>query len=558
MLHLVKEVRDIERLRQILAVLFEEGFDFLLSRIGLRHHVPVTKILKRKLGKKEDLKPEVRLRRTLERLGPTFIKLGQVLSVRPDLVPKEYCKELEKLQDKVPPIPFSDVKSTIEKEFGRSIENIFSHFDKEPVASASISQVHKATLKTGQKVAVKVQRPKVKQLMETDIEIMFYFAGLLEKHAENIRKYKPVKIIAEFKEWTERELDFRLEARNAKRFFQNFKDSKTVRIPKVYDDLTTGMVLTLEFIEGVELTNLREIKKRHVDFRQVIKNGFDAIMTQVFVHGIFHADPHPGNIIVLKDNLIAFVDFGIVGYFDERLKSRAMDIIYGIVRQDADIIMETLSGMGMESNETDYDQLRYDIDLLIQPLRDSSIKEIKISKVLEEILEIGLRHKLRVPASLVLFGKTVITLEGIALEYDPDFKLIESTRPFIEKLMAKRISPAYMLKNFVHSMSRYRRFAEEFPEKAERVLDRIQRGTVKVEIEDTDIKKLALEIDRSSNRVAYGLLIAALLITAALLFQIEKGPAILGIPILSLLSFLFASVFAFVLFISIVKEKFYH
>ncbi len=558
MFKIIKEVRDIKRFNQILVVLFEEGFDFLLAKTKLRHYIPLTKRLKSKLKKSQDAKPEVMLRRTLERLGPTFIKLGQVLSVRPDLVPKEYSKELEKLQDKVPEFSFNEVKSIIEKDFGGSIEHLFLHFEKKPIASASISQVHKAVLKTGEKVAVKVQRPDVKRIMETDIEIMLYFASLLDRYVEKIKKFDSARIINDFKEWTEKELDFKLEARNAKRFYQNFKGSKTVHIPKVYDNLTSEKVLTLEFIEGVELHNIKEIKKRKINFNEIIKNGFNAIMTQVFVHGIFHADPHPGNIIIMRNNSLAFVDFGIVGYFDEKLKNKCIDLLYGIVEQDDELVTETLIGMGMESDDVDYENLKSDIGILIQPLQGSSVKDIKVSKVLEEIIDIALRHKLKIPASFILFGKTIITMEGIALEYDPDFKIVETTKPFIEKLVAKKKNPFYVWKNFVHNINRYMKFAEDFPEKAEKALDKIQRGSIKINIEDTDIRNLSMEIDRSSNRVAYGLLIAALLITSAILIQVEKGPTILGIPFLSFVSFFGASVMLFILFMSIVREKFRH
>ncbi len=557
MFHIIKEVRDLNRFKQILAVLFEEGFDFLLEKIGLKHEVPITKVLKKKLVKQEITKPEVRLRRTLERLGPTFIKFGQLLSVRPDLIPKDYAKELEKLQDKTQQIPFEDVKEVIQKEFGKNISELFLNFEKEPIASASISQVHKATMKNGDKVAVKVQRPDVKRIMETDTELMEYFARLFENNVEAIAKFKPVRIVNEFKEWTEKELDFRLEARNAKRFAQNFMGSKTVYIPKIYDELTTEKVLVLEFIDGVELHDLDEIKKRKIDFNQVIKNGFDAIFNQVFVYGIFHADPHPGNIIIIKNNTIAFVDFGIVGYFDEKLKNKCVDMLYGIVEQDEEAIMDTLLSMGMET-DADYEQLKSDISFIIQPLQGSSVKEIKISKVIEEILDIGLRHKIKIPAPFVLFGKTIMTLEGVALEYDPNFKLVEMSKPFIEKIIAKRSSPFYVWKKFMHDVDRYKKFAEDFPEKAERALDKIQRGTLKVDINDTDIKKLSLEIDRSSNRVAYGLLIAALLITAAILINIEKGPTILGVPFLAFASFFFASLLLSILFLSILREKFRH
>ncbi len=558
MLHLIKEVRDIKRFNQILTILFEEGFYLLINRIGLKHHIPLTKRLSSRLKKNQGIKPEVRLRRTLDRLGPTFIKFGQLLSVRPDLIPSQYSKELEKLQDRVTPFSFSDVKKIIENSLGNNLEHLFAHFEEKPIASASISQVHKAILRNGEKVAVKVQRANVKQVMETDIEIMFYFAKLLEKYVEKIRRFKPVKIVNEFKEWTEKELDFRLEARNAKRFYENFKGSKIVHIPRIYDDLTTEIVLTLEYMDGIELHNINEIKKRKLDFNQIIKNGFNAIMTQVFVHGIFHADPHPGNIIIMNDNSIAFVDFGIVGYFGEGLKNKCIDLLYGIIEQDEELILETLLSMGMENEALDYEQLKYDISFIIQPLQHSSLREIKLSKVLEEILDIALKHKLRVPAPFVLFGKTIITLEGVAIQYDPNFKLVETTKPFIEKLVAKRKSPLYMWKNFIHNANRYKKFAEIFPDKAMRALDKIQQGSIKVDIEDTDIKKLALEIDRSSNRIAYGLLIAALLITSALLIQVEKGPTILDVPILSFTSFFFASLLVLILFMSIIREKFSH
>ncbi len=558
MLNLIKEVRDISRFKQVLAVLLEEGFDFLLTKIRLKDKIPIVKRLKSKLTKSEEQKPEVMLRKTFERLGPTFIKFGQLLSVRPDLIPKSYSKELEKLQDKVPEFSFNDAKSIIEKEFGRGIGQLFLHFEKEPIASASISQVYKAILKNGEKVAVKVQRPDVRHIMETDIEIMYYLAGLLEKHFDKVKRFKPLRIVNEFKEWTEKELDFRLEARNAKRFYENFKGSRTVYIPKVYDSLSGERVLTLEFIEGIELHKIKEIKKRKLDFNEIIKNGFDAFMTQVFVNGIFHADPHPSNIIVMRNNSIAFVDFGIVGYFDDRLKNRCIDLISGIVGQDELGVIDALMGMGMQDDDVDDGQLRYDISLIIQPLKDSQIKDIKISKVLEEILDIGLKHNIKVPASFVLFGKTIMTLEGVALEYDPGFKLVETAKPFVEKLIAKRESPLYIFKSFVHNMHKYRKFAEEFPEKAERALDKIQRGAIKVDIEDTDIRKLSLEIDRSSNRVAYGLLISALLITSAILMQVEKGPTILGIPLLSFFSFFFASMLMLILFVSIMRERSIH
>ena len=552
---IMEEVRDLNRFNHILLVLIEEGFGFLVQKANLGGTLSFSKKIKSRFKPGGSLKTEERLRRTLERLGPTFIKFGQVLSLRPDLLPLSYTKELEKLLDNVNPISFNEVKSIIESELKQPLHKVFSDFDRKPIASASISQVHKATLRTGEKVAVKVQRPNIRKVMSTDIDIMFHIAELLEKHVERAREYKPVSIIREFREWTEKEIDFRLEARNVKRFYSNFAGSRTVKIPKLYEQWTTEKILVLEFIEGIELNNLGEIAKRGIDFNKVVQNGLDAILTMVFVHGFFHADPHPGNIIITKDGKVAFVDFGIVGFFDERLKNKSIDLLYGIVEGQPDIIVETLLSMGFETKKVDMEAFRMDISEVITPLQSGSIKDIKLSKVLEEVISVPLKHKLKIPASFVLFGKTIITLEGVALEYNPDFKIAEAAKPFVEKIIMKRSNPINAFRNFVHNISRYKRIADDLPEKAERILERLEKGSIKIDIEDTDIKKLALEIDRSSSRITYGLIIAALLLTSAITIQFARGPSFFGIPILPMSSLVFALLLSFALFSSIVKEK---
>ena len=553
MFKIVKEVRDFNRLREILTVLFEEGFDFLIEKIKLKHKVSLTKRVKARVEKKKSLPVEARLRLTLERLGPTFIKFGQVLSVRPDLIPKSYMQELEKLQDSVPPFPYDIVEVQIKQELGKEINEIFSNFEKKPVASASISQVHKAVLKDGNEVAVKIQRPDVKKIMETDIEIMFYVAKLLEGHIPKIKEFNPVKIIEEFEKWTEKELDFKREGRNAKIFAKNFSRDKAVKIPMIYDNLTTNKILVMEFIEGIELHNIKEIKKKKINLHPLIKKGFEVILTQVFIHGFFHADPHPGNIFITNDKKIAFVDFGIVGHFDEDLKTKSIDLFYGIIQNDAEKIVETLielSDIEIESKE----ELKYEISDMLEPLKGSSIKQVKVSYVLEEIMDIALNYGLKIPTPFVLFGKTIITLEGVALEYDPNFKIVESSRPFIEKLIRQRYNPAYMFNNFMKNMLKFKKFAEEFPEQTSRALRRIEKGSVKVDIEDTDIKKLSAEIDKSSNRVAYSMLITALLIVGALTINLGN-PIIFDMPLISFFSFSFAIILLAVLLFSILREK---
>ncbi len=548
MLNLKKEVRDINRFNHIVFILGQEGFGYLFDRVRMKG------FFKRKEAKGEE-KPK-RLRRALERLGPTFIKLGQILSLRPDLLPKEYIRELGNLQDKVPSFPYKEVEKIIKEEIGRPVDELFLKFSKNPIASASISQVHKAELKNGSIVAVKVQRPKVREMIETDIEIMFYIAKLLEKHSKKIGKFKPSMIVEEFKRWTEKEIDFRIEAENAKRFYKNFRGSEILKIPRVFDKYSTERVLTTEFIEGVELHNISAVKgKKGYNIRKIMKNGFDVILTSVFIHGFFHADPHPGNILVLKGNRIALVDFGIVGYFDEELKRKSFELFYGIVKEDMDAIVDTFLGMGLvEEDETDIGSFKRDIKKVIDPLQKSSLKDVKISYVLEEVLDIAFKYKVKMPVDFVLFGKAIVEVEGVGLEYEPDFRFVDSAKPFLEKLIKREVRVFTMAKNLKKNIVKYGKFFSELPDQVSSALRRIQKGAIKIDVEDSDVKRLGTEIDKSSNRLTYGMIVAAFLITGALLVNVGK-PVLYGYSLASIICFVMAFAFIISLVVSIEREE---
>jgi ubiquinone biosynthesis protein len=540
MLKIVKEVRDFNRFRGILSVLFDEGFDFLIDRIKQKHNVPFGKQLTARLNKKRSSPIEVRLRHTLERLGPTFIKFGQMLSVRPDLIPNSYIKELEKLQDDVPSFKFELVKEQVKAQLGSEITEIFSSFEHIPIASASISQVHKAVLKTGEKVAVKMQRPEVSRILDADIDIMYYFAKKLEKNLPATKKYSPIRIVEEFASWTKKELDFKLEARNAERFARNFSKDKDVKIPKIYPELTTRKILVMEYIEGIELHNIAGLKGKKINVKNVLHKGFEAILDQVFIHGFFHADPHPGNILVTEDNKVVFVDFGIVGHFDKNLKEKSIDLFYGVIMNDPDKVVEALSSLS-NAEVTQKDELSFQVSDILDQVQESKIKKFRVSKALESILSISIEHGLRIPMEFVLFGKTVITLEGIAMEYDPKFGIVENSKPYIEKLIRKRYNPGNQIKSIFQNLSRFKKFADTFPDRADAALKRIEKGSIKVDIEDTDVMKLSEEIDRSGNRIAYSMLIAAFLLVGAM--TINFGNIVLfNLPLLSLLSFLIAGI----------------
>lgn len=310
----------------------------------------------------------------------------------------------------------------------------------------------------------------------------------------------------------------------------------------------------IEFIDGIELNKVKELRKRGIDFEKVIENGFNAILKQVFEFGFFHADPHPGNIMVLRDGSVAFVDFGIVGHFDDRLKNLSIDLLSGVLTEDPELVLDTLLEMGMQA-ETDKESLKDEIKQIIDPLQYMKLREEKISSVMEDIISVAIKHKVRVPASFVLFGKTIVTLEGIALEFDPNFPVIEKARPYIERLVLRRYSPKEQMKGMLHEIKKYKKFIQQFPDKATRALETIERGKMEIHLEDTDISKLSTELDRSSNRIAYGLIIAGLLIASSFMIQVEKGPFFWGIPLIALITFIAASMLGFVLLISIIRER---
>lgn len=539
---LIKDIRDINRLREILAVLFEEGFGYWISRTALASHIPWYRRIFAGIKNKaaEEVTLPVRVRRAMERLGPTLIKLGQILSLRPDFVPKEYIKEFEKMQDQVPEFSYEEAKQIVEHELGKTLHSVFKSFDKKPIASASLSQVHKAVLKNGKVVAVKIQRPNIRAVIEKDIRLMLHIASIMEDHFPEAKKIHAAKIVEEFARWTEQELDFRNEAKNAIRFRQNFLNNAHVVIPKVYNEYTTSKLLVLEFLDGTELNKICwidgeiESAKKQYDVPKIVTYGFEAILTQVFIHGFFHADPHPGNIFILKNGKIGLVDFGIVGHFNENLKNKSIALFTGIIEGNSDRIIKTFLEMGMNIEQINYDAFKDDLEQILAEMKDTSVSDVKVSYILDDILNLALKHQVRMPVDFVLFGKTIATLEGVALKYDPDFKIIESSRPLIRKLAHRKFSVKEHALNIYRTYSSFKESIKNIPIYTLEIMNKIREGKIKIDIADTDIKALSLEMEHSSGNIAFGMIIAALFVTSGLIFQTDKGIYYKGYPVIPL------------------------
>jgi len=507
-----------KRLREIVKILFEEQLFEIISKVKLRKHLSINYRIKSYAHKSKtisDTPKKVRL--AFERLGPTFVKFGQLLSLRPDLIPPEYIEEFEKMQDCVPKFPFSEAKKIIETELGKPIEKIFTSFDKKPIASASIAQVYKA--KIGKDVlAVKVQRPNIQSIIEEDIELLYKIAELLEEHIPALLPYNIKGIVHEFEKWTIKELNFNIEAHYAKKIAENFKDSTALKIPKIYDALSTTKVLVMEFIDGVPLHDLHKLKNKKINFNKVLHNGYYIALKQVFVDGFFHADPHPGNILILNDGRIGLIDFGILGHFDKKLKRYALNLFRTFIQNDPEAAANVIINMNPKST-IDEEHFKSDIRDIFEQLHTSTLEELQIGPLIKEVIIAAHKHHIEIPTDFVLYGKTISIIEGIALRYAPNFNFVGESRKILKELL----NFDYFTKEFVDQakdkFSEIRELVENFPQTAKEILEKAKKFEFSVNINDSAMKNLTLEIERSSGNIASGFMIAALFIASALVMQ---------------------------------------
>ncbi|MBI4441104.1 AarF/ABC1/UbiB kinase family protein [Candidatus Woesearchaeota archaeon] len=514
-MHLKKE--HLRRLEEIISVLISYEFGYLLDQTNLLRYLPLTRRVKARWKKQAHMELPVRVRLAFEQLGPTFVKLGQLLSIRPDLIPYPFILEFEKMQDRGPKVPFSIIRETVEKSTGAPLTKTFLRFDEEPVASASLAQVHRAQLKTKEWVAVKVRRPGIKEQMECDFEVMAFLATILQKHFPN--PYQFPKIVEEFRRWTEKELDFRNELVNAKILREHAQERKLFYIPKVYDRLSSEEVFVLEYLEGISLHDIDLLRKRKYNVRRILETGCQSLVVQVFEKGFFHADPHPGNVLVLKKGQIAFIDFGIMGQFDERLRRKSLELLWGITSNNPELSLSALYAINTNGFVRDRDEFDRKIRQIMYPLQYTSLREVKITEALRNMFEACATHNVSIPVDFILFGKTIVTMEGIALRYDPDFSLVTILGETLQELMKKRFSPKDFYKQFKVSTIQLIDFFDEFPRYAKEITDRLRAGKITMDIEATDVRALTSELEHSSGNVSLGLIIAALLISSTILFQ---------------------------------------
>ena len=552
-----QKIRDIRRFNQILKILTKHGFGFAIQQLHLADHVIGRGIIKTRILRRFTEPPEsraVRLRKVLEELGPTFIKLGQILSVRPDLVPLDLCYELSKLQDRVPPFGYEDVRKQIKESFGSYPDEVFSTFDPIPFAAASLGQAHRAQLKTGENAVVKVQRPDLRKIIETDIDILYSLAYLSNRYMQDVKIFDPISIVDEFSKVITKEIDFTYEAHNIDKFRKNFKDSTTVHIPKVFWDYTKSRVITTEEIIGIRLNDYLNQPHSVEEKKAVAANGANAILQQIFVDGFFHADPHPGNIFILPNNAAAFVDFGIVGRLDEDTRDAVVSLLIAVSMRNTNGILKALEMLGVTFDENSVRDFKRSISDFVERFYDIPLKQVEISTILPQAVELMSKYKLKIPPQFHIMIKAIATMDGVARQLDPEFNTIAHTKPFVERLVHERHDPKRIIKNAVLYSSELLDILKIIPKDAYEIIKKIKTGTLKIEFEHQGLSKFIAEMDKSSNRISFSLVISALIIGSSLIIMANKGPHVYGFPVLGILGFVFAGLLGLALAIGVLRS----
>ncbi|MEM4244972.1 MAG: AarF/ABC1/UbiB kinase family protein [Candidatus Nanoarchaeia archaeon] len=507
-------LRDIKRLNQIVDVLFKLELRHIIDRLKLTSYLSLGKRFKKQQQKNKEDMP-VRLRMAMEELEGTFIKLGQLLSLRPDLIPQEYCDEFSKLQDDVKPFPYEDVKQIVEEELKMPISRAFKRFEKQPLAAASVGQVHFAILKTGEKVAVKVQRPKMEEIFKTDIDILYHIAGLIEKYMPEIKEYNPKGIVEEFERYTRKELDYMTEARNIDIFYNNFKDNKKIKIPKVYWDYTTKKVLTMEYIEGKKIGEETISKEKK---RKVVKIITDSFIKQVLDYGFFHADPHPGNIFLMKNGKVALLDFGIVGRMEPRTRRKVENMLIGLINKDTNLLATSIIEVGIIEKGTNIEQLENDLAEHLGEYHNLSLKQTSISEFFYDAFTLARKYKMKFPTNFVLLIKAMATTEGFDKKYYPEFNFVKACEPAVRKAMKKRTSPVYLIENAKRTMWDFKELVRKMPARAIRIMDLIEREERrKIELEELEIKRFKNQQDKKDYTIQLAILIGGVIIASSIM-----------------------------------------
>jgi ubiquinone biosynthesis protein len=558
---ITRSVRSLNRLRQIAQVLTQHGFGYIVDQIDLSRFLPGWRFRK----KEGELRIEGasalgrRLGRVFSDLGPTFVKLGQMLTTRPDIIPQAVIDELRMLQDEVPPFETAAAKKIIEEQLGQSVEEGFAWFDDRPIASGSIGQVYRARTQTGANAVVKVRRPGIEHVIELDMQLLKWLAESLENLMPEVRIYRPMAIIQEFEQTLTREMDFINEASATSRLADAFGEEPDLRIPHVHWELTSGRVLTLEVIPGRNIEHrLAEERAGRIalDHHSIAQRLLESFLRQVFDIGVFHADPHPGNILVEPPATVGLIDFGQVGTISDETMTQIVVLVYAAVGKELDVIVDTLADMGALGPTTDRRELQRSLRVLLDKYYGLPLKRFELGTILDEFAAVIRRHDVLVPREVILLIKALGMVTGVATELDPNLDVLELLRPRLKKTLSDHVSPPRLVR--AAAITAWQMFSalRRAPGTLREVLHRFATGVWDIRIRHENIDRLSKEIDRSSNRLAFAMVIAAIIVGSSIVVSADSEMELFGLTVQSygLFGYLMAAILGLALLWAIYRS----
>ncbi len=534
-------VRDLPRLHEITSVLIRYGWGDvvrlmgiarLLERAGRLLHWQTSSDISR-------LDLPVRIRLALTELGPTFVKLGQVLATRVDVFPPAWIEEFEHLHSRVPPVPFEALRPQLEATWGRPVEEVFARFETVAFAAASIAQVHRATLHDGTRVVVKVRRPNIEEKIEADLRLLVHLAKLLELEVQDSRRYHPVQIVGQLRRSLMREQDLIMEARNLDIFGKRFADDPTVHIPKVFWEYCGDGVNVQEELVGVDGNDFTRAREEGYDLKLLAARGADAVLKMILIDGYFHADPHPGNVIYQPGNIVGIMDFGMVGRVTDARREQLIDFLQAVVAKDEMGMLNVLSNWAGDA-EIDESRLGYDLSEFVFSYDNLALKDIQVGPLLAEVTAVMRENNLAMPPDLTLLFKALITLEGLGYQLDPDFHMIDHLTPFVEKVLEARYAPQALAKRARHGLKEMADVLFGLPRDVARLFRQARRGRLRIDLDLKRLDHFGLQLNQAANRLTMGVLTASLVVGSSIIMTIDTGPTLFDLPLFGLIGFLVA------------------
>lgn len=523
-----KKKVDYQRLKEIIQLLAKYQFDNLVGEMELKGSRWGDLLYKYDSDLDLDETAPARLRKVFEELGPTFVKLGQMMSTRPDLVGERMADEFTKLQDDTQPFDFETVKMIVESELGKPLSEVFQSFEDEKLAAASIGQVHRAVLPDGTMVAVKIQRPGIQDTVDKDLVIMHHMADLINKRVPSLRVFNVPEIVEEFDKSIHKEMDYELEARNTLNFQANFADNEGIHAPTIFPEHSTSLVLTMEFIQGTKMSEVLEAPERF-DNKLLAERVAKSYFQQILMDGFFHADPHPGNLYVLEDNVLCYIDFGMMGHIDHEFMQNLGELFIQVIEYKADAIINQLIYIGIINETVDRISLKRDIMDILDRYYGASLNDIHVGHILSELaIPLIYKYEAKIPPEFTLIVRAVTLIEEVAYSLDSEFDATREFKPMVKDLLLKKFSPKNMADLFKDNMFELEHLVKNLPRNLNRFIAKVENGEIKVKYSED----LADDIERTSNKLVVAIIIAALLLGSSWIIQIDKGPMIWGMPLL--------------------------